>query len=112
MRYFDFYFSTYNHRLFAARKGENVLATVIGAGRYVFGEDIPMGKYDLRALSGNGMLAIQIGSEEDEEKWINFGIRDSFAKEYKNLVLRNGWYFSLDGDLQVEITKSKMLEIE
>ena len=37
------------------------MATIIGAGKYVFGENIPMGQYDLKAVSGKSTLKIQIG---------------------------------------------------
>lgn len=86
------------------------MATTIGAGKYVFGEDLPLGKYDLKVISGKGMLKIQI--EDDDESWMNFGRDTGFANDYHGLSLPQGWYFSLDGNLQVEITKSKMLEIE
>lgn len=86
------------------------VATIIGAGKYVFGEDLPLGKYDLRVISGTGLLKIQ--TEEDDESWVSLGQDTRSAKDYHGLSLPQGWYFSLDGNLQVEITKSKMLKIE
>ncbi len=93
------------------------MATVIGSGKYVFGEDIPMGKYDLKATSGSGMLMIQTSEakngEDVEERWHNMSPdKKNFAETYHGLSLPYGWYFILDGDLKVEITRTKMLEIE
>ena len=88
------------------------MATIIGAGKYVFGEDIPLGKYNLKVISGEGMLTIRDGKTEDDETWINMGTSRDYAHEYRNLSLKGGYFFSLDGNLQVEISKSKMLEID
>lgn len=93
------------------------MATIIGAGKYVFGEDVPVGKFDLKVVSGSGMLMIQTseadGEDEVEEKWQNMGIgKKGFAETYRGLSLPAGWYFAIDGDLKVEISKTKMLEIE
>ena len=90
------------------------MATIIGAGKYVFGENIPMGQYDLKAVSGKGTLKIQIGEGDDfDDKWQNMGYNvKGFAETYSGLTLPKGWFFAIDGDLKCEITKSKMLEIE
>ena len=90
------------------------MATIIGAGKYVFGENIPMGQYGLKAVSGKGMLKIQIGEGDDfDDKWQNMGYNvKGFAETYSGLTLPKGWFFAIDGDLKCEITKSKMLEIE
>lgn len=90
------------------------MATVIGAGKYVFGQNIPMGQYDLKAISGRGMLRIQIGDGDDfDDRWQNMGVGEKdFAETYNGLTLPKGWSFAIDGDLKCEITKSKMLEIE
>lgn len=89
------------------------MATIIGAGKYVFGENIPMGQYDLKAVSGKGTLKIQIGDGDDfDDKWQNMGYNvKGFAETYSGLTLPKGWFFAIDGDLKCEITKSKMLEI-
>ena len=96
------------------KKEVKTMGIVIGAGKYIFGENIPMGQYDLKAVSGKGMLEIQIGSGEDfDYSWQNMGVGvKGYAEAYNGLTLPKGWYFSLDGDLKCEITKSKMLEIE
>jgi len=90
------------------------MATIIGAGKYVFGENIPIGQYDLKAVSGKGTLKIQIGEGDDfDDKWQNMGYNvKGFAETYSGLTLPKGWFFAIDGDLKCEITKSKMLEIE
>lgn len=93
------------------------MATVIGSGKYIFGEDIPMGKYDLKAISGSGKLMIQTSEakrvEDIEERWQYMSPdKESYAEAYHGLSLPYGWYFILDGDLKVEITRTKMLEIE
>ena len=90
------------------------VATVIGAGKYVFGQNIPMGQYDLKAISGRGRLRIQIGDGDDfDDRWQNIGVNTKdFADSYNGLTLPKGWFFAIDGDVKCEITKSKMLEIE
>lgn len=96
---------------------DSEMATIIGAGKYVFGEDVPIGKFDLKVVSGSGMLMIQTaqsdGEDEVEEKWQNMGIGIKGSSEtYRGLSLPSGWYFSIDGDLKVEISRTKMLEID
>ena len=90
-------------------KGGDDLATIIGAGKYIFGEDIPLGKYTLKAVSGNGTLSFP---QDDGEYWINLGVDDYSAKSFTGLSLEQGMYFTLDGNVEVEITKTKMIEIE
>lgn len=86
--------------------------TVIGGGRYIFGVDIPLGKYDLIALSGSGILTIQTGEDFNTDwKEMCFGIGQSDAKSYRNLSLPHGWCFEIQDDVEAQITKSKMLEI-
>ena len=96
----------------AAGKDGMDMATIIGAGKYVFGEDLPLGKYDLKVVSGNGTLIIRYGETEDDETWINMGKDNDYAQEYRNLSLERGYYFSLDDNLRVTISRSKMLEID
>lgn len=85
---------------------------IIGAGVYVFGEDIPMGKYDLKAISGRGGLNIQFDKDKDDVTYMSFGVADDCTKMYRNLCLPQGWHFSIEGNVEVEITKSKQLVIE
>lgn len=96
----------------AARKDGMDMATIIGAGKYVFGEDLPLGKYDLKVVSGDGDLIIRYGETEDDETWISMGKDTEHAQEYRNLSLEQGRYFTLDDSLRVAISRSKMLEID
>ena len=93
------------------------MATVIGAGKYIFSEDIPMGKYNLTAVSGSGWLNIQTAADPDPndgDHWtqIMMGAGEYDAPEYYNLSLPKGWLFELTGGVRVEITKAKILKIE
>ncbi len=92
------------------------MATIIGAGKYTFGLNIPMGCYDLKVISGEGQFKFQT-SEKDEYgrcniDWMDMGKSRDAADGYKGLTLPEGWFFSLEDSLKCEITKSKMLEIE
>lgn len=92
------------------------MATIIGAGKYTFGLNIPMGCYDLKVVSGAGQFKFQT-SEKDEcgrcnIDWMDMGKSRDVADGYKGLTLPQGWFFSLEDSLKVEITKSKMIEIE
>lgn len=87
------------------------MATVIGAGKYIFGEDIPMGKYDFEADSGNGMFEFQTDPEGDTQ-WISMGKEKGYAQTYNNLSLPKGWWFSVSGSLKLKVTRSQMLKIE
>nr|DAJ77564.1 MAG TPA: Restriction endonuclease [Caudoviricetes sp.] len=92
------------------------MATIIGAGKYTFGLNIPMGCYDLKVISGEGQFKFQT-SEKDEYgqcniDWMDMGKSRNAADAYKGLTLPEGWFFSLEDSLKCEITKSKMLEIE
>lgn len=82
----------------------------IGAGRYAFGKNVPEGIYDLKRISGDGDLRIYYRSENVGSDIIFFSSDD--AKEYRGLDSEIVEYFTLDDSLKVEITKSKMLEIE
>lgn len=90
----------------------------IGAGKYVFGEDLPLGKYDLKVISGSGALLIQSGAKVDKdgdypEKYIYLSEEeDDGATSYRGISLPQGWYFTLDDNVIVKITKSKMLVID
>ena len=90
--------------------GADVMTTKIGAGKYVFGEDIPLGKYNLTVISGEGSLNIHHGGKNSEE-WLPLGLADGFAKSYFGLSLPAGQYFVLSGDVVCEISKSRMIEI-
>ena len=89
------------------------MATTLGAGKYIFGIDIPEGRYNLKAVSGSGILQIQkfMNGSWDEE-WINFGIEEYCAKTYHGLSLPKNKYFEVTGNVIFEITKAKKIEIE
>ena len=90
------------------------MATTIGAGKYIFGEDIPLGKYNLKALSGSGILKIQVlaDGDWDDEEWTDFGVEEHCAKSYHGLTLPKGKYFEVTGNVTFEISKSSMLMID
>ncbi|MBR5529595.1 MAG: restriction endonuclease [Oscillospiraceae bacterium] len=89
------------------------MATTLGAGKYIFGVDIPEGKYNLKAISGSGMLQIQkLMDGTWDEEWINFGIEEHCAKTYHGLSLPKNKYFEVTGNVVFEITKATMIEIE
>ena len=93
--------------------GEDIMATTLGAGKYVFGIDIPEGKYNLKAISGTGTLQIEkLIDGSWEEEWISFGIESQCARTYYGLSLPKNKYFEVTGNVVFEITKSKMIEIE
>lgn len=98
------------------KKEKEFMATVLGAGKYVFGEDIPMGKYNLKALSGEGYLIIQKSAEDSDgriqEQLENFGMGKYCAKTYYGLSLPSGFYFQISGNIRFEITKAQKIEIE
>ena len=77
------------------------MATTLGAGKYIMGENIPEGKYDLKAISGGGTL--QIG-----EEWMFFGVDKKYAKTYHGLSAS----FEVTGDVVFEIKKAMMIEVE
>ena len=92
--------------------GDDVMATVIGAGKYVFGEDIPLGKYNLKVIEGDGLLCIHYSTDESDVGIQHLGFADYEAKSYSGLSLPQGMWFTIQGSVIVEISKSKMLEIE
>ena len=89
------------------------MATTLGAGKYVFGVDIPEGRYNLKAISGSGMLKIEQNVEGHSlEEWMNFGVTKECAKTYHCLSLPKGQYFAVTDNVVFEITKATMIEIE
>ena len=85
--------------------------TILSAGKYVFGEDIPLGKYNLKVISGKGALTIQRSKQKDDEDFIWMGIEKDEANSYYGLSLKQGFWFALGGNLTVEISKSKMIDV-
>ena len=90
------------------------MATKLGAGKYVFGEDIPEGKYNLKAISGDGTLYIprQLDDKTYHMQMIFFGMSKGSTKTYYGLSLPKGLYFEVTDNVVFEITKSTPIEIE
>lgn len=92
------------------------MATVLSAGIYTAGVNIPVGTYDIKAISGDASIIIQRtekrkdGSFEKTHVWISS--KEDGRKEYKGINLQDGWCFEIMGDLKIAVSKSKMIEIE
>ena len=89
------------------------MATTLGAGKYVFGVDIPEGRYNLKAISGSGGLEIQkLIDGTWEEEYMSFGVEMHNTQTYHGLSLPKNRYFEVSGNVIFEITKAAMIEIE
>lgn len=90
------------------------MATQLGAGRYVFGEDIPEGKYNLKAVSGDGTLRIpkRVDEKTFHMEMMFFGVAKGSARSFYGLSLAKGQYFDVTGNVVFEITRSAPIEIE
>lgn len=92
------------------------MATILSAGIYTAGVNIPVGTYDVKAVSGDASITIQRtekrkdGSFEKTHVWLSS--KKDERREYKGINLPDGWCFEITGDLNLEITKAKMVEIE
>lgn len=86
----------------------------IPAGDYIFGEDIPTGKYDLKAVSGDATLEFfRKGKKQPELSFlIGTGEDDNslYTGEYKNLRTSNGDRLKLEGSVIVEIAEAGKIE--
>ena len=90
------------------------MATKLGAGKYTFGKNLPMGSYDLAVVSGSGMLYIE---KEDDGVWsedfgIYFGTEEEDARSYNGLSLPKGKYFRVTGNVVFEISKATKIKID
>ena len=93
--------------------GGTDMAAVLGAGKYVFGDNLPTGRFDLKVVSGNGELRIQtLMDGEWDETWICFGVEDTRAHTYHGLSLPKGKWFEVTGNVVFEISRSKMIELD
>ena len=89
------------------------MATTLGAGKYIFGVDIPEGKYNLKAISGDGVLKFEkFECDFWTVNWMCFGVEKESAKSYYGLSLPKDRYFEVSGSVVFEITRSTMIEIE
>ena len=88
------------------------MATRLGAGKYVFGENIPMGRYNLNVISGSGLLYIQ--TEEDGEWLEDFSISlgKGDTESYHGISLPKGKYFRVTGNVVFEISRATMINID
>lgn len=78
----------------------------IGVGKYVVGQDIPAGKYDCLAVSGNGVLRGDVASLTTFS--VTMGVDNEFFiflnHSYSNLELQNGDVIYIEGGLTVQFT--------
>lgn len=85
-------------------------------GIYRIGEDIPEGTYDFHHVWGNGSLQLYIAEEtilgnSKLFEWI--GDRQEYEKlDCINVKCEAGWYLHVEGNLIVEIQKSKKVQID
>lgn len=88
------------------------MATILGAGVYTFGKNIPNGTYDLIAVRGKGYLTpFDLEGEEMSTVW--FGVKDdNYAKAYRGISSDDLKKFAIDGSVEFEIKKAEMIEIE
>ena len=84
------------------------MATVLGPGRYVFGEDIPLGKYTIEAVSGSGFVqatlpdGVRLSSKFDAVE----------SSSYYGLSLAEGAALYIYDNLHVKISKAEKIVIE
>lgn len=84
----------------------------LGEGKYTFGVNIPEGCYDLKVVSGRGTLMIQQYScGEWDYNYVWLGLEDGRCSEYRGLSLPKNKHFLIDGNVVVEITKAKAIDI-
>lgn len=92
--------------------GDNEMATILTAGLYVFGKNTPNGMYDLVPVKGGGHLTIY-GKDGDESfVWLGEHNDGIGAKEYKGLDSELVKRFTLEGNVEVKITKAQMIVID
>lgn len=92
--------------------GGDEMATILKAGRYRFGKNIPNGMYDLIAISGGGWLTIYDKEDDENMLWLGDGYDGNGAKEYRGLDSDVVKVFTLEGNVEVTITKTQMIVIE
>lgn len=90
----------------------NEMATILKAGRYVFGKNIPNGMYDLIAVSGGGWFTIFDKDDGEDLIWLGEKEDGTGAKEYNGLDSDVVKQFTLEGNVEVKIAKARMVVIE
>lgn len=88
------------------------MATIINPGRYVFGKNIPVGMYDLTVVSGGGWLTIYDKNDDEHLIWLGEKSDGTGAKKYSGITSDIVRQFTLEGNVEVKITKTEMLVIE
>ena len=88
------------------------MSTILKVGRYIFGKNIPYGMYDLTVISGGGWLTIYNKDNEEDLIWLGDRNNEEFVEEYRGLDSDIVKQFTLEGNLNVKITKAQMIVIE
>lgn len=83
--------------------------TVLSSGKYSFGKNIPHGTYDLFVKKGSGWLTIVL-KPDGEEKVTRLGVEH--ATVHRGLDSTETRYFRIEGDVEVQISKAKMIEVK
>lgn len=85
-------------------------------GVYRIGEDIPAGTYDFHHIWGNGSIQLYTAEEtilgnSKLFEWV--GDKQEYEKlDCINVKCEEGWYLHVEGNLIVEIQKSKKVQID
>ena len=82
----------------------------IGAGRYIVGEDIPLGKYSLKALAGKGNVIYKNDAGDDCK--IFFYAANDLQNTYYGLTLFDRSVMIIETGLVLEIKKAEPIVIE
>lgn len=85
-------------------------------GIYKIGKDIPAGTYDFHHVWGNGRLEVYT-AEETILGNLSFGEWIGNTQEYEkldciNVECQDGWYLHVEGNIVLEIKKSKAISID
>lgn len=87
------------------------------AGVYIIGKDIPVGTYDFKWIWGSGSISkfkdetTTLGASTGSFNWI--GIEHDYEKTLVlNLICKDGEYLHIDGNVLVEISRSKPIQID
>ena len=99
----------YNEEENANATEEEFEMTVLRAGKYVFGKNLPCGMFDLFVLDGRGFITVV---RHDEDETLVLLEKERGAKEYRGIDSDDVKYFTLDGNIEVRIAKTQMIEIE
>lgn len=78
--------------------------SIYTAGYYTVGTDIPEGKYDLKWISGNGLITVH-DTKDNMPVCENMGDDPDDIREFKNMALSQGFTIKITGNLQVEFAK-------